>query len=111
MSGLLALNVNANALGKYGRPYIATMYSGDGIGWELTDYVKEVLSYAGIPADFETLNVDKECDDEEEVHLAILSIKQNCVAIKFDTLRYTCVPIGVHTICVYVTYVPYVLVP
>lgn len=58
------------------------MLPGSGIGPELMGYVKEVFRYAGAPVDFQTIEIDPNSDDKNELDYAITSIKRNGVAIK-----------------------------
>jgi len=69
-------------LAKYGGRHTVTMLPGHGIGPEMMGYVKEVFRYAGIPVDFEEINMDATSDNLDEVHYAITSIKRNGVALK-----------------------------
>lgn len=71
-----------NALAKYGGRHTVTMLPGHGIGPEMMSHVRDVFRFAGVPVDFEIINMSKDRDDEEEIHFAITSIKRNGVAIK-----------------------------
>lgn len=70
------------ARAKYGGRNAVTMLPGGGIGPELMSYVKEVFRYAGVPVDFETVQIDPKSDSNEDLEYAITSIKRNGVAIK-----------------------------
>jgi len=78
----ISLSAKVGALAKYGGRYTVSMLPGHGIGPEMMSHVKEVFSHAGVPVDFEVINMDAERDDEVEVHYAITSIKRNGVALK-----------------------------
>lgn len=67
---------------KYGGRHTVTMLPGGGIGPELMGYVKEVFRYAGVPVDFEEVNISPSSDSNEELEYAITSIRRNGVAIK-----------------------------
>lgn len=55
---------------------------GGGIGLELMNYVKEIFRYAGVPVDFEIIDIDPSSEDNDDLEYAITSIKRNGVAIK-----------------------------
>lgn len=95
---------------KYGGRHTVTMLPGGGIGPELMGYVKEVFRYvslipyqlsfylswwqvgyyigslifryAGVPVDFEEVNIDPNSEGNEDLEYALTSIKRNGVAIK-----------------------------
>ncbi|KAK6627120.1 hypothetical protein RUM43_003037 [Polyplax serrata] len=67
---------------QYGGRHAVTMLPGGGIGPELMEYVKQVFRAAGVPVDFEEVNVDPNTDSNEELEYAITSIRRNGVAIK-----------------------------
>lgn len=58
------------------------MLPGGGIGPELMSYVKTIFKYAGVPVDFETVQIDPQSDSNEDMEYAITSIQRNGVAIK-----------------------------
>lgn len=58
------------------------MLPGGGIGPELMKYVKNVFKYAGVPVDFEVVQIDPKSDSNEDLEYAITSIQRNGVAIK-----------------------------
>lgn len=58
------------------------MLPGSGIGPELMTYVKEVFRYSGAPVDFQTVEIDPNSDEKNELDYAITCIKRNGVAIK-----------------------------
>lgn len=66
----------------YGGRHTVTLLPGAGIGPELMTYVKEVFSYAGVPVDFEDIEIDPNADDNEDLDYAITSIRRNGVALK-----------------------------
>ncbi|XP_063992092.1 isocitrate dehydrogenase [NAD] subunit gamma, mitochondrial [Diachasmimorpha longicaudata] len=66
----------------YGGRHAVTLLPGAGIGPELMGYVKEVFSYAGVPVDFEDVDIDPNADDNEDLDYAITSIRRNGVALK-----------------------------
>ncbi|XP_033331359.2 isocitrate dehydrogenase (NAD(+)) 3 non-catalytic subunit gamma [Megalopta genalis] len=66
----------------YGGRHTVTLLPGAGIGPELMNYVKQVFSYAGVPVDFEDVDIDPNADDNEDLHYAITSIRRNGVALK-----------------------------
>lgn len=59
-----------------------TMLPGGGIGPELMGYVREVFKYAGVPVDFELIDIDPNSESEDDLNYAITSIRRNGVAIK-----------------------------
>ena len=56
-------------------------YSGDGIGPELTGYVKEAVRFSGAPVDFEELGVNRE-SSEADLENALLALSRNGVGLK-----------------------------
>lgn len=58
------------------------MLPGGGIGPELMGYVREVFKYAGVPVDFEIIDIDPNSESEEDLEYAITSIRRNGVGIK-----------------------------
>lgn len=58
------------------------MLPGGGIGPELMNYVTEIFRYAGVPVDFEVINIDPADSGNEEFEYALTSIRRNGVAIK-----------------------------
>ncbi|XP_011689101.1 PREDICTED: isocitrate dehydrogenase [NAD] subunit gamma, mitochondrial [Wasmannia auropunctata] len=66
----------------YGGRHTVTMLPGAGIGPELMGYVKEVFKYAGVPVDFEDVEIDPNADDNVDLDYAITSIRRNGVALK-----------------------------
>ncbi|XP_012216857.1 isocitrate dehydrogenase [NAD] subunit gamma, mitochondrial [Linepithema humile] len=66
----------------YGGRHAVTMLPGAGIGPELMSYVKEVFKYAGVPVDFEDVEIDPNADDNNDLDYAITSIRRNGVALK-----------------------------
>ncbi|XP_017768270.1 PREDICTED: isocitrate dehydrogenase [NAD] subunit gamma, mitochondrial-like isoform X2 [Nicrophorus vespilloides] len=66
----------------YGGRHAVTMLPGSGIGPELMAYVRDVFRYAGAPVDFETININPNTDESDDLIHAITSIKRNGVAIK-----------------------------
>ncbi|XP_021933207.1 isocitrate dehydrogenase [NAD] subunit gamma, mitochondrial-like isoform X2 [Zootermopsis nevadensis] len=67
---------------QYGGRHTVTMLPGSGIGPELMNYVKEVFRYAGVPVDFEVVQMDPKSESNEDLEYAITSIRRNGVAIK-----------------------------
>lgn len=57
-------------------------FLGGGIGQELMNYVKEIFRYAGVPVDFEIIDIDPNSDHNDDLEYAITSIKRNGVALK-----------------------------
>ncbi|KAK7013172.1 Isocitrate dehydrogenase [NAD] subunit gamma 1, mitochondrial [Halocaridina rubra] len=66
---------------QYGGRFTVTMLPGDGIGPELMGYVKNIFRYAGVPVDFEEIQIHKE-SSEEEFRNALICIRRNGVALK-----------------------------
>ncbi|XP_034943455.1 isocitrate dehydrogenase [NAD] subunit gamma, mitochondrial [Chelonus insularis] len=66
----------------YGGRHTVTLLPGAGIGPELMGYVKEVFSYAGVPVDFEDIDIDPNADNNDDLEYAITSIRRNGVALK-----------------------------
>ncbi|KAL6437206.1 hypothetical protein ACFW04_005038 [Cataglyphis niger] len=67
---------------QYGGRHTVTMLPGAGIGPELMSYVKEIFKYAGVPVDFEDVDIDPNADDNDDLDYAITSIRRNGVALK-----------------------------
>lgn len=67
---------------QYGGRHTVTMCPGGGIGSELMTYVREIFRYAGVPVDFEVVDIDPNSESNEVLEHAITSIKRNGVAIK-----------------------------
>jgi len=67
---------------RYGGRYTVTMMPGDGIGPEMTGYIREVFREVGAPVDFETVDLDPTTDNYDDLHNAITSVKRNGCAIK-----------------------------
>lgn len=66
----------------YGGRHAVTLLPGAGIGPELMGYVKEVFRYAGVPVDFEDVDIDPNADNNDDLEYAITSIRRNGVALK-----------------------------
>ena len=45
-----------------------TMMPGDGIGPEMTGYIREVFREVGAPVDFETVDLDPTTDNYDDLH-------------------------------------------
>lgn len=58
------------------------MLPGGGIGAELMNYVREIFRYAGVPVDFEVIDIDPHSESNDDLEYAITTIKRNGVAIK-----------------------------
>lgn len=58
------------------------MLPGGGIGPELMGYVREIFKYAGVPVDFELIDIDPVSEGNEDLEYAITSIRRNGVGIK-----------------------------
>nr|CAD7405740.1 unnamed protein product [Timema cristinae] len=67
---------------QYGGRHTVTMLPGAGIGPELMNYVKEVFRYAGVPVDFEVVQIDPKSETNDDLDYAITTIRRNGVAIK-----------------------------
>ncbi|XP_069694262.1 isocitrate dehydrogenase [NAD] subunit gamma, mitochondrial-like isoform X2 [Periplaneta americana] len=78
----LAKRVAAIPKAQYGGRHTVTMLPGSGIGPELMNYVKEVFRYAGVPVDFEEVQMDPKSETNVDLEYAITSIQRNGVAIK-----------------------------
>lgn len=57
------------------------MLPGDGIGPEMMSYVENIFRYAGVPVDFEEVEITKNSSEEEFAN-ALTCIKRNGVALK-----------------------------
>ncbi|XP_015516288.2 isocitrate dehydrogenase [NAD] subunit gamma, mitochondrial [Neodiprion virginianus] len=66
----------------YGGRHTVTLLPGAGIGPELMGYVKEVFRYAGVPVDFEHVDIDPMSDNNDDLDYAITTIRRNGVALK-----------------------------
>ncbi|XP_051175879.1 isocitrate dehydrogenase [NAD] subunit gamma, mitochondrial [Leptopilina boulardi] len=66
----------------YGGRHTVTILPGAGIGPELMGYVKEVFTFAGVPVDFEDIDIDPNADNNDDLFYAITSIRRNGVALK-----------------------------
>lgn len=66
----------------YGGRHTVTMLPGSGIGPEMMNYVKEVFRYAGVPVDFEEVEMNSKAENNEDLEYVITSIQRNGVAIK-----------------------------
>lgn len=66
---------------QYGGRFTVTMLPGDGIGPELMGYVQNIFRYAGVPVDFEEIDLTTN-SSEEEFNNALICIKRNGVALK-----------------------------
>uniref|UniRef100_H3AHE6 Isopropylmalate dehydrogenase-like domain-containing protein n=2 Tax=Latimeria chalumnae TaxID=7897 RepID=H3AHE6_LATCH len=66
---------------QYGGRRLVTMIPGDGIGPEIMRYIQEVFSHAGVPVDFEVINVNSS-GPNEEINNAISSLRKNGTGIK-----------------------------
>jgi len=76
------LKANNIPLAKYGGRHTVTMLPGDGIGPEMMSHLKEVFYAAGAPVDFETVELDPNTDDYQDLENAVKAIKRNGCAIK-----------------------------
>lgn len=65
----------------YGGRHTVAMLTGDGVGPELMEYVKEVYHVLGAPVDFEEIPVNQNSDDLT-FHDALLAMKRNGIGIK-----------------------------
>lgn len=66
---------------QYGGRFTVTMLPGDGIGPEMMSYVENIFRYAGVPVDFEEVEITKNSSEEEFAN-ALTCIKRNGVALK-----------------------------
>jgi isocitrate dehydrogenase (NAD+) len=66
----------------YGGWHTVTLIPGDGVGPELMQHVKEVFRYAGVPVDFEEVQLNSTVTEDEDIDNALLAIKRNGVALK-----------------------------
>jgi len=67
---------------QYGGRHTVTMLPGGGIGPELMNAVREIFRYAGVPVDFELIDIDPNSESNDDLEYAITSVKRNGVAIK-----------------------------
>uniref|UniRef100_A0A1L8E0A2 Putative isocitrate/isopropylmalate dehydrogenase n=1 Tax=Nyssomyia neivai TaxID=330878 RepID=A0A1L8E0A2_9DIPT len=67
---------------QYGGRHAVTMLPGGGIGPELMNYVRDIFGYAGVPVDFEVVDIAGTEEGNDDLDYAITSIKRNGVAIK-----------------------------
>lgn len=67
---------------QYGGRHTVTMLPGGGIGPELMSYVKEVFRFAGVPVDFEIVDIDPASEGNDDLEYALTTIKRNGVALK-----------------------------
>jgi len=74
--------VNPIPKAQYGGRHTVTMLPGGGIGPELMGYVREVFKYAGVPVDFEIVDIDPASEGNDDLEYAITSIRRNGVGIK-----------------------------
>lgn len=81
-SNPFAKKVDAIPIAKYGGRHTVTMLPGSGIGPELMNYVREIFRYAGVPVDFEVVQIDQKSESDEDLEYAITSIRRNGVGIK-----------------------------
>ncbi|GAA34041.2 isocitrate dehydrogenase (NAD+) [Clonorchis sinensis] len=65
----------------YGGRHTVAMLTGDGVGPEMMDYVKEVYQLIGAPVDFEEIHVNINCA-ETTFRDALLAMERNGVGIK-----------------------------
>ncbi|XP_012270890.1 isocitrate dehydrogenase [NAD] subunit gamma, mitochondrial [Orussus abietinus] len=66
----------------YGGRHTVTLLPGAGIGPELMNYVKKIFRYAGVPVDFEDVDIDPNAHNNDDLDFAITSIRRNGVALK-----------------------------
>ncbi|KAK8754481.1 hypothetical protein OTU49_016402, partial [Cherax quadricarinatus] len=66
---------------QYGGRFTVTMLPGDGIGPEMMGYVQNIFRYAGVPVDFEVIQITKNSTDDEFEN-AMICIRRNGVALK-----------------------------
>uniref|UniRef100_A0A0K8TU98 Putative isocitrate dehydrogenase alpha subunit n=1 Tax=Tabanus bromius TaxID=304241 RepID=A0A0K8TU98_TABBR len=67
---------------QYGGRHAVTMLPGGGIGPELMNYIRDIFHCAGVPIDFEVIEIDPSTEGNDDLEYAITSIKRNGVAIK-----------------------------
>jgi len=67
---------------KYGGRHTVTCMPGEGIGPEMMGYVKQVYKEAGVPVDFEDVQLDPTTDNYDDLYNAISSVRRNGVGIK-----------------------------
>lgn len=77
-----AKKVQAIPKAQYGGRHTVTLLPGGGIGPELMLYVREIFKFAGVPVDFEEVNIDPSSDSNEELEYTITTIRRNGVALK-----------------------------
>lgn len=58
------------------------MLPGGGIGPEMMNHVQDVFSFAGVPVDFEMVDINPNSEGNADLDYAIMSIKRNGVALK-----------------------------
>lgn len=58
------------------------MLPGGGIGPEMMKHVEDVFSFAGVPVDFEVVDINPNSEGNADLDYAIMSIKRNGVALK-----------------------------
>lgn len=62
----------------YGGRYTVTLIPGDGIGPEMSNHVCEIFRLAGVPVDFEIVDIK----DKQEYDAAVIAVRRNGVALK-----------------------------
>lgn len=67
---------------QYGGRNAVSMLPGGGIGPELMKYIRDIFHFAGVPIDFEVIDIDPSTEGNDDLEYAITSIKRNGVAIK-----------------------------
>ncbi|XP_051518282.1 isocitrate dehydrogenase [NAD] subunit gamma, mitochondrial-like [Myxocyprinus asiaticus] len=67
---------------KYGGRHAVTLITGDGIGPELLNHIRELFRFCCVPVNFEIVKVASATTSEDDIKNAIIAIKRNGVALK-----------------------------
>uniref|UniRef100_A0A7E4VVL1 Isocitrate dehydrogenase [NAD] subunit, mitochondrial n=1 Tax=Panagrellus redivivus TaxID=6233 RepID=A0A7E4VVL1_PANRE len=69
-------------LARYGGRQTVTALPGDGIGPEMIAHVQRIFTFANVPVDFETMQLNSDLSRDEDLENAIVAIKRNGVCLK-----------------------------
>lgn len=83
-------DLDTKAAVTYGGRYTVTLLPGDGLGPEMASHVKEIFRLAGVPVDFETVEIT----DTHDYDAAVIAVRRNGVCLKGNMATKIDAPVG-----------------